>query len=297
MKPSVFTYHDPRTVDDAVGLLGRLENARPLAGGQSLMAMMNMRFVQPDHLVDLNLIPELAGIQESGDGIRIGAMTRQRELEFSPVIGARIPLMSEALLHVGHRQTRNRGTLGGSLCHLDPAAELVAVAAACDAVVEVAGPGGRRDIPFASFPLGFMMPAVEADELVVGARFALWPRGHGSAFFEFSRRHGDFAIVSAAALIALDPNGRIARGALVLGGVGAVPLRMSDVESMLLGNTPSASLVREAAEHCRGVDALDDALVPAAYRQSLAVVMARRALTTACERAGAPIAESGMIHA
>jgi carbon-monoxide dehydrogenase medium subunit len=294
MKPSVFTYHDPRTVDDAVGLLGRLENARPLAGGQSLMAMINMRFVQPDHLVDLNKVPELAGIHEAADQIRIGAMTRQRDLEFSALIGARIPLMSEALLHVGHRQTRNRGTLGGSLCHLDPAAELVAVAAACDAVVEVAGPNGRRDIPFDSFPLGYMMPAVEADELVVGARFPLWPRGHGAAFFEFARRHGDFAIVSAAALIALDGGGRIARSALVLGGVGTVPLRMTEVENVLAGNVPSMELVRQASEQCRGVDALDDALIPGSYRQSLAVVMARRALTTACARAGAPIATAGI---
>jgi carbon-monoxide dehydrogenase medium subunit len=294
MKPSVFTYYDPTTIDDAVGLLGRLENARPLAGGQSLMAMINMRFVQPDHVVDLNRVAELAGIEESAQEVRIGAMTRQRDLEFSTLIGARIPLMSEALLHVGHRQTRNRGTLGGSLCHLDPAAELVAVACACDAVIEVAGPNGRRDIPFESFPLGFMMPSVQADELVVGARFPLWPRGHGAAFFEFARRHGDFAIVSAAALIALDANGRIARCALVLGGVGTVPLRMSELEDLLTGNTPSAQLVREASERCRGVDALGDALVPASYRQSLAVVMARRALATACTRAGAPIAEAGI---
>ncbi|WP_427184407.1 FAD binding domain-containing protein [Bordetella bronchialis] len=294
MKPSVFTYHDPHTIDDAVGLLGRLDNARALAGGQSLMAMINMRFVQPDHLVDLNKVGELAGIAEAADEIRIGAMTRQRDLEFSALIGARIPLMSEALLHVGHRQTRNRGTLGGSLCHLDPAAELVAVAAACDAVIEVAGPNGRRDIPFAEFPLGFMMPSVEADELVVGARFPLWPRGHGAAFFEFARRHGDFAIVSAAALIALDAGGRIARSALVLGGVGPVPLRMDEVEGMLAGNAPTAELVRQASEHCRGVEALDDALVPATYRQSLAVVMARRALLTACARAGAPLPQAGI---
>jgi carbon-monoxide dehydrogenase medium subunit len=291
MKPSAFTYHDPRTIADAIGLLARLDNVRPLAGGQSLMAMMNMRFVQPDHIVDLNLVEGLAGIEESGSHIRIGAMTRQRTLEFSAPIATRIPLMSEALRHVGHRQTRNRGTLGGSLCHLDPAAELVAVAAACDAIVEVAGPGGRRDIPFASFPLGFMMPAVDRGELVVAVRFDTWPRGHGAAFVEYARRHGDFAIVSAAAQIALDEHGRIARSALVLGGVDAVVLRMYQVEAALKGNTPSAALLRDAAEQCRAIDALEDALVPASYRRSLAAVMARRALMAACARAGSPIDE------
>jgi carbon-monoxide dehydrogenase medium subunit len=296
MKPSVFTYHDPRTIDDAVGLIGRLENARALAGGQSLMAMINMRFVQPDHLVDLNRVPELFGIKESAQEISIGAMTRQRELEFAPLIAARLPLMREALLHVGHRQTRNRGTLGGSLCHLDPAAEMVAVASACDAVVEVAGPNGRREIPFESFPLGFMMPAIEADELVVGVRYPLWPAEHGSAFVEFSRRHGDFAIVSAAALILLDGKGAVAKAALALGGVGTAPLRMPDVEAMLLGNTPSEALLRDAAEACRNIEALDDALVTAAYRRSLAVVMARRALAAACTRAGAHFPQSS-IHA
>jgi carbon-monoxide dehydrogenase medium subunit len=292
MKPSVFTYHDPRTIDDAVGLIGRLDNARALAGGQSLMAMINMRFVQPDHLVDLNRVPELFGMTESPHEISIGAMTRQRDLEFAPLIAARLPLMSEALLHVGHRQTRNRGTLGGSLCHLDPAAEMVAVASACDAVVEVAGPNGRREIPFESFPLGFMMPAIEPDELVVGVRYPLWPAGHGSAFVEFSRRHGDFAIVSAAALILLDGKGAVAKAALALGGVGTAPLRMPEVEAMLLGNSPSETLLREASEACRTIEALDDALVTAAYRRSLAVVMARRALTAACTRAGAQFPQS-----
>jgi carbon-monoxide dehydrogenase medium subunit len=285
MKPSVFTYHDPCTVDDAVGLVGKLENARPLAGGQSLMAMINMRFSQPDHIIDLNKIPELAGIVQADGQIRIGAMTRQRDLEFSPLIAARLPLMTQALLHVGHRQTRNRGTLGGSLCHLDPAAELVAVSAACDAVVEVASARGRRDIAFDDFPAGFMTPAIEADELVVGVRYPMWSAKHGSAFVEFSRRHGDFAIVSAAALITVDDSGVITRAALALGGVGVAPLRMRAVEGLLVGHASSEALLREAAEECRHIEAMDDALVTGAYRRSLAVVMARRALTAALARA------------
>ena len=287
MKPSPFTYHDPHTIADAISLLGSLENARALAGGQSLMAMMNMRFVQPDHLIDLNRISELAGLDVSATEIRVGAMTRQRELEFSPHIQRSLPLMQEALLNVGHRQTRNRGTLGGSLCHLDPSAELVSVAATLDAIVTVAGPEGQREIPFALFPQGFMSPALEPNELLVHVRFPLWPENHGASFVEFARRHGDFAIVSAAALILLNEQGRIQRTALTLGGINTVPLRMPNVETILAGNVPGPELIREASEMCRQVDAISDSMVTAAYRRSLAVVMARRALTTACIRAGA----------
>src|SRR5205823_6260799 len=129
MKPPPFSYHDPRTVADAVSLLGRLDDAKLLAGGQSLMPMLNMRFVQPDHVIDLNRVEGLSFIRENGGALEVGAMTRQRELEFSDLVRARCPLMHEAIRLVGHRQTRNRGTLGGSLCHLDPAAELVTLAA------------------------------------------------------------------------------------------------------------------------------------------------------------------------
>src|SRR5512144_707914 len=138
MKPPPFRYHDPKTLAEAVHLIDTLENAKLLAGGQSLMPMLNMRFVLPDHIVDLNRIDELAYIRESAGVIEIGAMTRQRDLEFSDVVKAKCPLMHEALQHVGHRQTRNRGTIGGSLCHLDPSAELVSVAAAHDATIMVA---------------------------------------------------------------------------------------------------------------------------------------------------------------
>src|SRR5262245_18462790 len=135
MNPPPFSYHDPRTVADAVALLGRLENAKLLAGGQSLMRMLNMRFVLPDHVIDLNRVGGLGFIRENNGALDVGAMTRQRDLEFSDLVRRRCPLMHEALFQIGHRQTRDRGTLGGSLCHLDPAAELVSVAAALDATV------------------------------------------------------------------------------------------------------------------------------------------------------------------
>src|ERR1700739_3456638 len=191
MKPPPFSYHDPRTVEEAVGLLARLDNAKLLAGGQSLMPMLNMRFVLPDHVIDLNRVEGLGFIREAPGALEIGAMTRQRDLEFSDVVRARCPLMDEAIRHVGHRQTRNRGTLGGSLCHLDPSAELVSVATALDAAATGAGPKGQRTIAFKDFPVAFMTPAREPDDLVTAVRFPDWPKGHGHAFVEFARRHGD----------------------------------------------------------------------------------------------------------
>ena len=231
MKPPPFSYHDPRTVGDVVGLLGRLDNAKLLAGGQSLMPMLNMRFVQPDHVIDLNRVEGLSFIRENGGALEIGAMTRQRDLEFSDLVRRRCPLMHEAIRLVGHRQTRNRGTLGGSLCHLDPSAELVAVAAALDATVTVTGPNGAREIEFAAFPVAYMTPAVEPNELLTAVRFPLWPESHGHAFVEFARRHGDFAIVSAAALLTEDAAGKITRASVTLGGMGVAPVRAREVEA------------------------------------------------------------------
>src|SRR5450631_3998245 len=199
MKPPPFQYHDPKTLADAIGLLGSLENAKLLAGGQSLMPMLNMRYVLPDHVIDLNRVEGLSHIRERDGALDIGAMTRQRKIEFSDLVRERCPLMHEAVRQVGHRQTRNRGTLGGSLCHLDPSAELVTVAAALDATVLVAGPNGQREIPFAEFPVAYMTPAIEPNEMLTALRLPVWPKGHGYAFIEFARRHGDFAIVSAAA--------------------------------------------------------------------------------------------------
>jgi carbon-monoxide dehydrogenase medium subunit len=284
MKPPRFDYHDPQTVPEVIALLGKLENARLLAGGQSLMPMLNMRLAAPDHIVDLNRIAELAYITEQGDALFVGAMTRQRDVEFDERVRARSPLMHEAVLQVGHRQTRNRGTIGGSLCHLDPSAELVAVAAALDAVVTVQGPSGPRDIPFAQFPAGLMTSALREGELVTSVRFALWRQGHGHAFIEFSRRHGDFAIVSAAALLEEDGAGKITRASLTLGGIAPAPVRARDAEKTLAGARASAELFREAGEACRRLEAMEDVHVSAAYRRQLAAVLARRALEKAHER-------------
>jgi carbon-monoxide dehydrogenase medium subunit len=286
MKPPPFSYHDPRSVADAVGLLSRLENAKLLAGGQSLMPMLNMRYVLPDHIIDLNKIESLSYLRESNGALEVGAMTRQRDLEFSDAVKARFPLIYEAILNVGHRQTRNRGTVGGSLCHLDPSAELVTMAAAHDATVTVAGPNGTRDIPFADFPVAFMTPALEPNELLTTVKFPRWPAGHGYGFVEFARRHGDFAIASAAALLEMDSGGKIKRASLTLGGVAVGPVRMKNVEKALMGQTPSEDLFRQLCEECRKVDAIDDVHAPASYRQHLAAVMSRRALVAAHGRVG-----------
>jgi carbon-monoxide dehydrogenase medium subunit len=250
------------------------------------MPMLNMRLVLPDHLIDLNRVEGLAYIRETGGALEIGAMTRQRELEFSEIVRELCPMMHEAILQVGHRQTRNRGTLGGSLCQLDPSAELVAVAAALDATVAVAGPKGKREIPFSEFPKTYMTPAIEPDELLTGVRFPLWAKNHGHAFVEFARRHGDFAIVSAAALLEEDGGGKIKRASVTLGGVAAAPVRVRELEKAIMGHVASDALFREACEVCRKIEAMQDVHAPSSYRQHLAAVLSRRALEKAHARIG-----------
>jgi carbon-monoxide dehydrogenase medium subunit len=288
MKPAPFSYHDPRTADDVVALLGSLDNAKLLAGGQSLMPMLNMRYVQPDHVIDLNRVEGLSTIRERDGGLDIGAMTRQRDIEFSAVVRECCPLMHEAIVQVGHRQTRNRGTLGGSLCHLDPAAELVTVAAALDARIAVTGRAGMRSIEFAAFPAGYMTPALAPDEVLTAVFFPCWPASHGHAFVEFSRRHGDFAIVAVAALLEQDDNGRVKRASVTLGGMGPAPLRAREVERALVGEAIEEKRLREICEHLRTTEAVEDIHAPASYRQHLATVLTRRALLKAHQRIAQP---------
>ncbi len=284
MKPPRFRYYDPTSVAEVTGLLASLDNARLLAGGQSLMPMLNFRYVLPDHLVDINGIAELSYLRANAKALELGAMTRQRELEFSSEVKERCPLLHEAILQVGHRQTRNRGTVGGSLCHLDPAAEIVSVAAALDGTVHAASAKGKRDIAMAEFSRGYMTPAIEPDEMVTGVTLPLWPEGHGYAFIEFSRRHGDFAICSAAALIEEDRAGTITRASVTIGGVGPAPVRVREVERAITGQPASENLFREACESCRKIEAMSDVHAPSDYRQHLAAVLSRRALEKAHQR-------------
>ncbi len=281
MKPPPFSYHDPGTVAEAVQLLASLDNAKLLAGGQSLMPMLNMRYAQPDHIIDLNRIEGLSYIREDAGALVIGGMTRQRDIEFSDDVKRLCPLLAEAMPLVGHRQTRNRGTIGGSLSHFDAAAEIPTVCTAQDAIVRVEGPGGEREIAFEDFPAGYLTTSMGLDEVLISVRFPPWAAGHGYGFEEFARRHGDFAIVSAAALLEVGSGGVISKASVTIGGIGAAPLRIANAEAALVGQAGSAEAFAAAAEHCRAIDAHDDIHAPASYRQHLAVVLARRALEKA----------------
>jgi len=244
-----------------------------------------MRYAMPDHIIDLNRVEGLASISMTDSELRIGAMTRQREIEFSREIESSCPIITEAVRHIGHRQTRNRGTIGGSLCHLDPSAELVTLCTVLDATVSAIGPAGQRHIPFVEFPVGYMTSTLQSNECLTNISIPLWPQGHGYSFVEFARRHGDFAIVSAAALLELGPSSEIKRASFALGGVGYAPLRMKEIETGLVGRKATTELWAEAAKACCSINTPDDVHASSAYRRRLAVAMARRALQTAGERA------------
>jgi aerobic carbon-monoxide dehydrogenase medium subunit len=286
MKPAPFDYHAPRTLVEAAGLLATLENAKVLAGGQSLVPMMNFRYVIVDHLVDLAQVEGLRGVTVADGVLRIGAMTCQRDLEFSPDIEQHCPLMRAALGHVGHRQTRNRGTIGGSLVHADPAAELPAVCAAYDATVEIASTRGTRELPLAEFSAGFMATVVEPDEIVTAIKLPLWPTGHGYGFHEFARRRGDFAIAGAAVLVETT-SGIVKRAAVALCGIATTPVRLRDAEAALVGKTLDAATIKAAAATARALEPIQDIHAGADYRRHLAEVLTRRALTDAARHVGA----------
>lgn len=285
MKCPPIDYLAPASLDDALRALADHDNARVLAGGQSLVAMLNMRFAFPDCLIDLNRIDGLAYIREDAGVIRIGAMTRQRTVEFSPLVRERLPILHEAILCVGHRQTRNRGTVGGSLCQLDPSAEIPTIAMAMDATVHVASQRGRRDIAMADFPAGYMSPALEPDELVEAVSLRPWPHGHGACFVEHARRHGDFAVASVAILLHFTSDGVVDRASVTLGGVGAAPIRVPAAEALLRGTRATDADLDAASTACGQVEASGDTYAPSWYRQRLARVLARRALHTARGRA------------
>jgi carbon-monoxide dehydrogenase medium subunit len=286
MKPAPFDYHAPRTLDEAIGLVATLDNPKLLAGGQSLVAMMNFRYVIADHIIDLNTVAGLDGIAVVDGRLRIGAMTRQRELEFSADVAKYCPLMREALSHVGHRQTRNRGTIGGSLAHADPSAELPTVCAAHDAMVEIAGKSGTRKVPFAQFGAGFMTTAVQPDEILTAVELGPWPAGHGFGFREFARRRGDFAVVGAAALLELGGDKRIKRASVTLCGVATSPLRMTAAETALTGRALDRDAIQAAAATARTLAPITDIHAGADYRRHLAEVLIRRAVVDAGKRAG-----------
>jgi aerobic carbon-monoxide dehydrogenase medium subunit len=284
MKPASFTYHDPVSIDEVTDLLWRHENARLLAGGQSLMPMMNFRLVTPDHLIDLNRVDGLDGIQSTGNALRFGAMTRQRDIELSAQVKQLCPVMQEALCHVGHCQTRNRGTIGGSLCHLDPSAELVNITALHDGTLHAESRRGARRLGFTEFATGYMSNALEPDELLVAVTLTPWLPHHGYAFVEVARRLGDYAIVCVSAQVELDDRGVISRAALALSGLETTPVRATLVERAVLGQKPSHAVFRAASAEAGKLDAMSDASITAGYRQHLARILTYRALERAVKR-------------
>jgi aerobic carbon-monoxide dehydrogenase medium subunit len=286
MKAPPFEYHRATSLDEALALLSTNDNAKALAGGQSLVPMLNLRYVFPDHLVDLNPIADLAGIKVEKEIVRLGAMTRQHAMAISPELQRAAPIFAEALAQVGHRQTRNRGTFGGSLCHLDPAAELPTVALLYDATVHIASPRGRRALPMREFIAGYMSPAIEADELVAEIELSSWPPHSGYAFLEHARRHGDFAIASAACLI--EPDGdrrRVRRVAIAVGGLTDRPVRLERAEQVLSDAPASKEAFCAAAKACDDFEPFSDVHASADYRAATARTVVSRALAAAWSRA------------
>jgi aerobic carbon-monoxide dehydrogenase medium subunit len=284
VKSAPFTWHRPESVTRAVELLSTLDNARIIAGGQTLMPMLAMRYAYVDHLIDVNAIAGLDAITLEGDELCIGALARQRDLEQSPLIREHAPLMVEAYQLVGHIQTRNRGTFVGSVCNLDPASEQPALAALFDATIVAVGPRGERRIPFDEFALGFMTTSIEPDEMVTQIRLRIWNEPHGYAFEEFARRHGDFAIVGAAVMVSVAANRSITRAEAVLCGMGGRPHRLQ-LADVLEGRQPDANLARLAAHRAGEVEAISDTSASARYRQRLACTVTERALVRAFSRA------------
>jgi carbon-monoxide dehydrogenase medium subunit len=286
VKPAPFKYHSPATLAEAIELVATLDNAKLLAGGQSLMPMMNFRFVMPDHIIDLNRVGELAAIERRADRLFIGAMTRQHLLQQSPLVQQVAPLIPEAYNHVSHRQIRNRGTFGGSLCHLDPSSEQPCFTAALDGVIEVAGRNGTRQVPMAEWTSMYMTPALEEGELMTGASLSIWPEGHGYAFTEYARRHGDYAIVGVAVLAAVDAAQRITRVAIALCGIDAAPVRLSVAEAELVGMAADEGAIEHAQRITESIqDVMEDAHNTSDYRRHLAKVLTGRALRVAFQRA------------
>ncbi len=287
MKPPVFDYHDPETVEEALDLLAEHgDEGKVLAGGQSLVPLLNFRLAHPEHLIDLNRIGALAGIRRQDGSLRVGAMTRQATMEHSTLVAENWPLLNEALTYVAHAQIRNRGTIGGSVAHADPAAELPVAFTALDARVQVRSAKGERTIEIADLFVTHLTTTLEPDELLVGIEVDPVPANSGHAFIEFARRHGDFALGGAAVLLTLDSSGKCERAAVALLGAAPVPLRATEAEQALIGTSvDEKAAVTAAAAAISDISPTGDIHGSAEYRRDLCEVMVRRAITLAARRA------------
>jgi len=288
VKPAPFAYTAPDSVEEVLALLAEHgDEAKIIAGGQSLVPMLAMRLARPAQLVDVTRVSALHGIEDRGGYLAFGATTSERDAERSALVAERLPVLAEALPHIGHVAIRNRGTIGGSIAHADASAELPAVALVTEADLIVRGPAGERVVPAEGFFRGHFTTTLADDECLVEVRLPTADPGAGWSFQEVARRHGDFALVGAAAMVALGDDGAVAQARICLFGVGDRPMRAVAAEAALVGAPASADTFAAAA-----ADAVAD-LEPAAdthgssvYRRHLAGVVVHRALTTAAERAG-----------
>jgi len=288
MKPAAFDYFAPKSVEEALSLLAEHGyDAKPLAGGQSLVPTMNFRLAQPAVLVDLNGIDDLFFVRETSDGLRIGAMTRQHTVERSPLVQRRAPLIHETMPYIAHPQIRNRGTFGGSLAHADPASELPVLAVILNARMRVQSSRGERWVDAKDFYLGLFATDLQPDELLVEIAIPDLPAHSGWAFDEVARRHGDYAMAGAAATVTLAEDGSIAAARLVYLSVGDYPTEAVRAETALAGEQPTPAAIRAAAETAaaQDIDPSGDIHASAGYRRHLAKVLAERVLSRAVERA------------
>ena len=281
MKPAPFDYVRPDTLAEACALLAGDEDARLIAGGQTLVPMLAMRLARPARLIDILRLPELAGIREETGAVVVGATTRQAHAERDPVIRASVPMLARVLPWVGHPPTRNRGTVGGSIANADPSAEIPLVAVTLGADIMLATPDGPTSMPADDFFIGPMLTTIGLGECVSAIRFPVWPQPRiGVGFFEISARRSDFAFVAAAAQVALDEEGRCLDAALGVGGVGDRPLPL-DVSSLVGTELDAASIAEAVNAASDNLEAMSDLHASAAYRRRVARVLCIRALEQA----------------
>src|SRR5215470_13897608 len=287
MYPVPFEYHRAGSVDEAVALLGRFgESARLLAGGHSLLPLMKLRLAEPRHLVDIRRIPGLSGVREEGGALIIGAATPHQILERSPLVRERIQMLSEAAAQIGDVQVRNMGTIGGSLAHADPAADLPAVMLALGAELVAVGAKGRRAIPVDRFFVKLFTTSLSPGELLTEVRVPLPSAGSGGAYAKFPHPASRYAVVGVAALVTVSAR-KISAARVALTGVGAKAVRAAATEAALVGQAPETSVVAAAAEKAtEGLTARADPGMDPDYWRALAVTFTRRAVTTALEQAG-----------
>ena len=285
MKLPPFDYACPATIPEAVQLLASHDDAKVLAGGQSLVPMLAFRLAHPSLLVDLRKLAELRQIRISERGVALGAMVRWRDIEDDARLAAAHPLLKAAILHVAHYQIRNRGTVGGSIAHADPAAEMPGIAITCDAEIAVVGKAGARVIQAADFFQGPLMTALTPDEIITEVRLPAWPARRRWGFQEFARRRGDFALAAAALFYDTDASGKATNAHVGVIGVADRPLRLSGVEAVLNGAAiDTATIAKAEAATTAALDPDSDIHASGAYRKALAGTMVERALKMAAER-------------